>query len=148
MGPRPVGRGRLLYNYHYNLGLDLQWSRGLSAAESDDKDDHAAGHYLASMEPRPPGRGGPAIAVVVVALPATALLAYLFAAGPGEFGPPPRALGLSGLGPAGRLGARAATGMFLSMRPPAPPLGATMIKTTTVAMLGAVVGISSGPLPN
>ena len=40
---------------------------------------------------------------------------------------------------------RAATGMFLSMRLPVPPLGATMITTTmTAAMLGAVVAAVAG----
>ena len=34
--------------------------------------------------------------------------------------------------------------MFLSIRPPVPPLGATMITTTTVAMLGAVVAAVAG----
>ena len=48
------------------------------------------------------------------------------------------------MGPAGRLGARAATGMFLSMRPPVPPLGATRITTATAAMLGAVVAAVAG----
>ena len=50
------------------------------------------------------------------------------------------------MGPSGRLGAHAATGMFLFMRPPVPLLGATMITTTTAAMLGAVVaGVALAP---
>ena len=48
------------------------------------------------------------------------------------------------MGPAGRPGTRAATGMFLSMRPPVPPLGATIITVTTAAMLAAVVAAVAG----
>ena len=49
-----------------------------------------------------------------------------------------------GFRPAERPCVRAATGTFLSMRLPVPPLGATMITTSTAAMLGAVVAVVAG----
>ena len=57
MGPRPLGRGRVYANRPNAIVVMLQWGRDLSAAEGLEMRACAEDVRLASMGPRPLGRG-------------------------------------------------------------------------------------------